>query len=158
MTQTLDRPPLRALPSGRRRALRFGAHFLEMCAAMCLAWMVVTLPFVAIATAAGTSEPVRAWPELATVLALVAMSAGMAVQMRWRRHSWQCIGEMTAAMVIEAAVLLTLAAAGVLPRGDLFAWFHGLMPPTMVAAMVLRLDVYTSPLRHQHGATPASAP
>jgi hypothetical protein len=76
----------------------------------------------------------------------------MVAEMRWRRHGWRCVYEMSAVMVIEALGLLALSAAGVVARADLFAWYHGLMPGAMVLAMVHRLDVYTRPLTHgQHG-------
>lgn len=149
MVQTLERPsaPTVNRPTG---IMNFVWHFLEMCAAMCLAWMLVTLPFIAIATSAGTADPVRQWPEIATIVAVLAMSAGMAVDMRWRRHEWRCIGEMTAAMVIEAVALIGLAAAGAFPRSDMFVWFHALMPLAMIAAMLFRRDLYTAPLRNRH--------
>ena len=154
MVKTLQRNPApiaESAPAGTRgsAARNFGWHFLEMCAAMCLAWMLVTVPFIAIARAVGTADPIRSWPELTTVVAAAAMSAGMAAEMRWRGHTWQCIAEMTAAMAIEAVVLIAAAAGGVFARADLFAWYHGLMPVAMVAAMVFRLDLYTSPLSHK---------
>ena len=154
MLQTLERPP--APPaSGRRGALYFGLHFLEMCAAMCVAWMLVAMPFIAIAKGAGTADPVRAWPEVATIMAAFAMSAGMAAEMRWRGHGWRCIGEMAAAMAIEGVLLIAAADAGVFTRGDLFAWYHGLMPVAMIVAMVYRLDLYTKPLGRRHAAAAA---
>lgn len=150
MVTTLERPPVQAARRARA-AVSFGWHFLEMCAAMCLAWMLVTLPFIAVARAAGTDDPIRAWPEVTTLLAAAAMSAGMAAQMRWRGHEWRCVTEMSAAMGVEALLLLGAAAAGVIARADLFAWYHGLMPVAMLAAMALRLDLYTSPPGHRHG-------
>lgn len=148
MVQTLERPSAPAVHR-RKGALNFGWHFFEMCAAMCLAWMLVTLPFIGIAKAGGTDDPVRAWPEAATILAAVAMSAGMTVDMRWRGHGWRCIGEMAASMAVEAALLIAAAAAGLLARADLFAWYHGLMPVAMIVPMLYRLDLYTAaPGRH----------
>lgn len=149
MVQTLERPAVHLAPTHASAARDFVLHFLEMCAAMCLAWMLITLPFLGGARLAGTDDPIRQWPEATTLLALLAMSAGMAAEMRWRGHSGRCVGEMTTAMALEAVVVLLLAATGVIPRGDQFAWFHGLMPVAMVAAMLLRLEVYTSPL-HKH--------
>ena len=152
MVQTLERPVTPIVSRRRGKgALYFAWHFGEMCAAMCLAWMLIALPFVAIARAAGTADPMRAWPEVATIVAAIAMSAGMTAQMRWRRHGWRCIIEMAAAMAIEAVVLIALADAGTFARGNLFVWYHGLMPAAMIAAMALRLDVYTSPVHQPHG-------
>lgn len=161
MVQTLDRPSQPVVRDHNRRrkgAFYFGWHFAEMCAAMCLAWMLVTLPFIAIAHSTGTADPIRAWPEAVTVLAAVVMSAGMAAQMRWRRHTWRCIAEMAAAMFAEAVILIALAATGAIDRTHLFVWYHALMPIAMVAAMVLRLDLYTrSPVSgHGHGTASTS--
>jgi hypothetical protein len=134
------------------RAWSFARHFLEMCAGMCVGWMVIGLPLLALAVGAGEDEPVRAHPQAAVLLAATVMSIGMAPVMRWRGHSWQCVGEMTVAMFVEAAVLLALAAAGVLASADLFAWFHGLMPVAMIAAMLPRWELYSAPVgRHRHG-------
>lgn len=155
MVQTLERPPAFAA-SKPRRAGNFTWHFLEMCAAMCLAWMLVTLPFIAFAKAAGTADAVHQWPEVATAIAVAAMSAGMAAEMRWRRHSWRCVTEMTAAMLIEAVALIAISAVGLIPRSNLFAWYHALMPFAMVVAMLYRRDVYTAPLSH-HGHRTATA-
>jgi flagellar biosynthetic protein FliP len=151
MVQTLERPVSHVTGVGRKQRLGyFGWHFVEMCAAMCVAWMLVSLPFIAIARAAGVGSPVQDLPEVATLIAAAAMSVGMAAQMRWRRHGWRCIGEMTAAMAIEAVVLMALGAGGVIPRADLFVWYHALMPVAMIVAMVYRLDLYTSPVNRAH--------
>ena len=100
MVQTLPQVRHVPAPTRRARAAAFGWHFLEMCAAMCVAWMVVTVPFVLVAQAVGTDDPIRSWPEVTTLVAAVAMSAGMAVEMRWRGHGWRCIGEMSGAMLL----------------------------------------------------------
>ena len=145
MTQALVRPAATTPPvTTGRRVLYFAWHFGEMCAAMCLGWMVMSLPYVGLATAAGYDDPVRDLPEVATLVAAVGMSLGMALQMRWRRHGWRCIGEMSAAMGVEVVLLMVAVGVGLLSRPDLFAWFHGLMPLAMVVAMLPRLDLYTS--------------
>jgi hypothetical protein len=149
--------PAASSTSRRRRLGYFGWHFAEMCAAMCVAWMVMSLPFIAIAKAAGVGNPVQDLPEVATVIAATAMSLGMAAQMRWRHHGWRCIGEMTAAMAIEAVLLIALGAGGVIAHADLFVWYHGLMPLAMVVAMLYRLDLYTSPVDHAHEAATVRA-
>ena len=149
--QVLERPQTAPAARKHRRIANFAWHFIEMCAAMCAATVVLTIPFVLIARAAGYGDALRQLPELATVIAFVAMSLGMAAQMRWRKHRWSCIAEMTAAMAIEAVVLIAVADGGVIARADLFPSYHALMPVAMIAAMLYRLDLYTRPVgEHAH--------
>jgi hypothetical protein len=129
-------------------AARFGLHLLEMCAAMCLGVALLNLPALTLARAAGYPDPVTDLPEIAALIVAFNMAAPMALWMRVRRHHWRCIAEMSAAMFIEALVLIVAATVGVFPRESLVAWQHSLMLPAMVVVMVLRLDVYTRPLRH----------
>ena len=96
-----------------RSAGRFGLHLFEMCAAMCVGVAVLDLPFLALAGLAGYSDPITELPELAAVIVAFNMSAPMAVWMRLRHHDWRCIREMSAAMFVEAVVLIAAAAAGV---------------------------------------------
>lgn len=130
-----------------RASARFGLHLLEMCAVMCIGVAVLDVPLLALAKAAGYSDPITDLPELATVLVAFNMSAPMAIWMRVRHHDWRCIQEMSAAMFVEAFMLIAVAATGVLPRESLVAWQHSLMIPAMVVVMP-RLDVYTGPMRH----------
>jgi hypothetical protein len=55
-------------------------------------------------------------------------------------------------MFVEAAVLIAIAAVGAFPHESLVAWQHSLMIPTMVIAMLLRVDMYTRPMRHASAA------
>ena len=135
-----------------RAAGRFGMHVVEMCLSMCVGLVVLDLPALAIADALGYSDPITQLPELSAIVAAVNMSVPMALWMRMRHHGRQCIREMVAAMAVETVLVIAIATAGLVARESIVAWQHGLMVPAMVAAMLLRLDVYTKPMRHHAAA------
>jgi hypothetical protein len=140
-------PPVARAAHVARGAARFGLHLLEMCAIMCIGIAVLDVPFLAAAKSAGVSDPATQLPELTALVVAFNMSLPMALWMRVRHHHKRCIQEMSAAMFIEAAILIVAAAIGLLPRDSLVAWQHSLMVPAMVVAMLLRLHVYTQPVR-----------
>lgn len=68
MSHVLHRSQPAALPSLIRLvrpAGRFGLHLFEMCMAMCVGVAVLDMPFLALATWAGYSDPIRQLPEQA---------------------------------------------------------------------------------------------
>jgi hypothetical protein len=151
MASLLDRSITRAPITANvgKRGWRFARHLAEMCAAMCLAWGVLGLPFFGIARLLGYADPVHDLPEVATLLAAFNMCIGMTLYMRWRQHNSRCVWEMNGAMFAEAFVLITLAGVGVIPRYDLFSWFHGLMLVAMLIPMLIRFDLYSSKPTHR---------
>jgi hypothetical protein len=120
-----------------RRTWHLVRHYLEMVVAM-VAGMVVLGPLEALV-----------WPGLADradVHAMVMatnMAVGMAAWMRFRRHSWPAIAEMSAAMYVPFAVLLVPYWAGAVSGSFLFTAGHVLMLPAMALAMWWRLDEYS---------------
>jgi hypothetical protein len=149
MSHVLHRSQPAALPSLIRLvrpAGRFGLHLFEMCMAMCVGVAVLDMPFLALATWAGYSDPIRQLPEQAAVVAAFNMSVPMAAWMRVRGHDWRCVREMSGAMFAEALLLIAVAGIGVFERGSLVEWQHSLMLPAMLVVMFFRLDVYTRPI------------
>jgi uncharacterized membrane protein (DUF2068 family) len=132
MTNTEITGPTR--PTARKLA-RFVGHYLEMVIAM-LVGMLALHPLA------------MAAPELlsrADVEALVmatSMTAGMALWMYIRRHSWPRIAEMSAAMYLPFAVLLVPYWLGVLSGSALMIAGHVIMFPLMLAAMLWRRSEY----------------
>jgi flagellar biosynthetic protein FliP len=96
-------------------------------------------------------EPVWSflWPGLsgvttAQVLVMATdMSVGMGLWMRFRRHGWPSIVEMSAAMYAPFVVLLPFYWASLLSGSALMIAGHVLMVPAMLAAMLRR--------RHEYG-------
>lgn len=121
----------------------FTRHFLEMCAAMCIGWGVLGLVFVWVVGLRGISNPNIQIPELATIAAAINMTLPMAAWMRYREMEWRPIGEMSAAMFIEAILLIGIAQFGILQRSSLVPWLHYLMMPAMLVPMFLRFDLYS---------------
>jgi hypothetical protein len=122
----------------------FTRHVLEMCIAMCIGWGVLGLLFGQADGLIGISNPNIQIPELSTLVAAFNMTLPMAAWMRFRKMEWRPIGEMSAAMFIEAILLIGVAQFGILQRGSLVAWLHYLMMPAMLVPMFLRLDLYTA--------------
>ena len=123
---------------------RFIGHFFEMCAAMCVGMGVLDLVYIGIAASAGHGDPFRDLPELSVLVVMVNMTVPMAAWMRVRGMSWQPTLEMSAAMVLEALVVLVLAEAGAIAKDNLvLAWQHPLMMPAMLAAMLYHPHYYT---------------
>ena len=112
-------------------------HYLEMVVAMVVGMTVL-----------GPIEGL-VWPGLddrVDVHAMVMatnMAIAMAAWMRFRRHSWTAIAEMSAAMYVPFAVLLVPYWAGAVSGSFLFTAGHVLMLPAMALAMWWRLDEYT---------------
>jgi hypothetical protein len=131
----------------------FTRHMLEMCIAMCIGWAVLGVLFGRAVGLIGISNPNIQIPELSTLVAAFNMTLPMAAWMRYRKMEWRPIGEMSAAMFIEAILLIGVAQFGILQRGSLVPWLHYLMMPAMLVPMFLRFDLYTAHHgSHQHQA------
>jgi hypothetical protein len=131
----------------------FTQHWLEMCVAMCIGWGVLGLLFGWSVGLIGISNPNIQIPEVATLAAAFSMTLPMAAWMRYRKMEWRPIGEMSAAMFVEAILLIGVAQFGILQRSSLVPWLHYLMMPAMLVPMFLRFDLYSGHHgSHQHQA------
>jgi hypothetical protein len=131
----------------------FTLHLLEMCMAMCLGWAALGALFGWAVGLIGIFNPNIQIPELSTLVAAFSMTLPMAAWMRFRKMEWRPIAEMSAAMFIEAVLLIGVAQFGILQRSNLVTWEHNLMMPVMLVPMFLRLDLYTRHHgSHQHQA------
>jgi hypothetical protein len=132
MTNTEITQPTR---STARKLARFVGHYVEMVIAM-LIGMLALHPLA------------KALPDLlsrADVEALAmatSMTAGMALWMCIRRHSWPRIAEMSAAMYLPFVVLLVPYWLGALSASALMLAGHVIMFPLMLAAMLWRRSEY----------------
>ena len=130
---------------------RFVGHFLEMCAAMCVGMGILDLVYLGITRLAGYGNPFHDLPELSVAVVMVNMTVPMAVWMRVRGMLWRPTLEMSAAMIMEAVVVLALAEAAIISKDNLvLAWQHPLMMPAMLLAMLYHPHYYThrmAPLR-----------
>ena len=130
---TSRRVPVR---SRRTTAWHFIRHYLEMVVAMLIGMVVL-----------GLLEQL-AWPSLNFYSAVGAMvmatnmALGMGAWMGVRGHSWRGIAEMSASMYVPFVALLVPYWTGSLNGGQLMAWGHVLMLPSMALVMYLRPAEY----------------
>ncbi len=126
-----------------RPIVQFVRHYLEMCLAMCVGFVVGDVIYFWIAGLAGYSRPFTELPELSVVIVGIEMTAPMAAWMLFRGMARRPTIEMSAAMAVWAGLLLVAGLVGTVDRGSMATLEHGLMMPAMLVPMVLRLDVYT---------------
>jgi flagellar biosynthetic protein FliP len=139
-----DRHATSAAPAPRRVLVaRFVRHYVEMVVAM-IAGMVLLGPVIGlVAGAAGLDYSHVTHPRLGAVEMALTMSAGMAFWMRYRRHHWRHVADMTAAMVAPLVVLLPLSWAGLVDAAALPMLEHAAMFPLMLVAMLRTPAAYT---------------
>ena len=132
-----------ASASRRARVVRFLRHPGEMVLAMMLG-MVALAPLYRAGTAAlGYADPSQQLPLLSAMVMTANMTVPMVAWMRYRGHGWARSGEMAAAMLGPALVLLALCVAGVLPHRSLSGAVMLVMLPAMLVAMLCRWDEYS---------------
>ena len=124
----------------------FIRHYLEMVVAMILGMVVLGIPAEGALQAAGTS--VSALQDDTPALALLGMAVVMTVPMvgwmAYRGHGRGANTEMAAAMFIPTFGVIGLLTSGMVTDFmTLMSLEHAVMLPSMLVAMVLRLDEYT---------------
>jgi hypothetical protein len=135
------------------RGTHFLRHYIEMVVAMFLGMFALGMPL-----AAGLemlAVDVSAWRtdgrELLLLGMAFTMSVPMAAWMRYRGHGRAPIWEMTASMFIPSFFAIALFWTDVTADSDtLLAIQYVGMFPSMLAAMLLRLDEYTGHAAHAH--------
>ena len=135
-----------------RSALTFLRHLGEMTLAMFVGMFAFGFSLGVLAGVADSSlESVRvSEPELFMLGMGSAMSVTMIAWMRHRGHSWRRGWEMTAAMFVPVLGVLACYWAGAITADPVCPLSCVLMIPAMAAAMLFRLDLYTT--RHSHRA------
>jgi hypothetical protein len=124
-----------AHPRGHR-VRHFARHYAEMVVAMLVGMLVL-----------GPIEDL-VWPgltaraDVGVMVMATNMAIGMGAWMRFRRHSWRTVAEMSASMYVPFLVLLVPFWAGGIGEHALMMWGHVLMLPAMAAVMLLRPDEY----------------
>ncbi len=130
-------------------AWHFVRHFFEMCVAMCVGFGVGDAVYFWAAGQLGYSAPFSQLPELSVLIVTFNMTVPMVAWMRFRGMEWRPIAEMSAAMVVEALLLIGAGWLNILPKGELTTLQHGLMMPVMLIPMLFRLDLYTGKSGHR---------
>jgi hypothetical protein len=135
------------------RLLHFIRHYVEMVLAMFLGMFVLGMPLAALLGVVGID--VSTWQTDARELLLLGMaftmSVPMAAWMRYRRHGWAPVWEMTASMFVPSFGAIALLWGGLVEDSDaLMLIQHVGMFPSMLAVMLFRLDEYTGHGGHAH--------
>jgi flagellar biosynthetic protein FliP len=141
-----------------RRRRRFLRHALEMTGAMVLGMVVLGMAFRQLHIALFGTGFDDAWHEHAELAAFAMafnMTLPMVAWMRYRGHSWERGGEMAAAMFLPALPLLVLLWVSLMSAHWVLPLQMVLMLPSMILAMLYRVDEYSQPHVAQAVATPA---
>ena len=123
-------------------------HLIEMVLAMLIGMQVLFNEFAAVANALGYPDPIVRLPELSTVVMALTMAVPMALWMDYRGHGRRGVAEMSAAMVLPAAAVLTAGVLGVVARQDLHSTYHTWMYIAMIGLMIARRREYSMPMGH----------
>jgi hypothetical protein len=127
------------------RVRRFARHYAEMWGAMLLGMLVLALPaeMALGALGSGGGEVQAEAPAVALLWMAASMTVPMVGWMAYRGHGRRANAEMAASMFLPTFFVIGLLAAGVVTDfGALMGFEHALMAPSMLIAMLLRVDEY----------------
>lgn len=122
---------------------RFARHGAEMVVAM-LVGMAALYPVWSLATGGLDGGHALRGVVAETLVMATTMSVGMAAWMRFRRHAWAPVLEMSAAMFAGFVVLYPAYWAGALTGTDVMMVGHVLMVVLMLVAMLRRRVEYAA--------------
>lgn len=129
-------------PKTRTGYVHFVRHFGVMVALM-YGGMFVLDPVYEMAVAlAGVDDPWGRLPVLSNIIMACNMNVPMVLYMRLRRHAWRAIVEMSAAMLLPAALTMGPYLLGIMTAGTMMSLSHAIMTPLMAVAMMLRFREY----------------
>ena len=149
-----ERAPARDGPvaSFLRPVGRFVVHLLEMCMVMCAGAIGLSVLFFGGAQLLGyTNLPDRA-PELSALVVAVALSLPMAAWMRFRGMPWRPTLEMSGATMVVGLTLILGYWLDLVAKSSLIEVQTSLACPLMLAVMLARFRLYSSPHGHAHTA------
>ena len=128
-----------AKPAGR-----FGLHFVEMCAVMCVGGGLLTALLFGAAAVLGFSDLRQERPALSAFFIAVILAGTMIAWMRFRRMEWQPTLEMAGSSIAAGMVLIAGYWLDIVPESALVPGVCGLACVAMVAVMLVRVPLYTS--------------
>lgn len=128
-----------AKPAGR-----FGLHFVEMCAVMCVGGGLLIALFFGAAAFLGFSDLREEGPALSAFFIAVILAGVMIAWMRFRRMQWRPTLEMAGSSVAAGMVLIAGYWLDIVPESALVPGVCGLACVAMVAVMLFRLPLYSS--------------
>jgi hypothetical protein len=140
--------PVRAGPvAGVLRPVgRFAAHYLEMCAVMCVGGIGLSVLFFGGAAVLGYTNLSDRAPVLSALVVAVSLSVPMAAWMRWRGMPWRPTVEMAGAPMLVGLTLIVGYWLDLVASSSLIEVQTSLACPVMLAVMLARFRLYS----HQH--------
>jgi hypothetical protein len=123
---------------------RFGFHFVEMCAVMCIGGGLLTFAFFAGASVAGYPDLRLDHPGWSAIIVSVILAATMVAWMRFRRMDWPPTLEMAGSSIAAGGLLVLGYWVGVVSKEALVPSVCLLACVAMVAVMLFRVPLYTS--------------
>jgi hypothetical protein len=127
---------------------RFAAHYLEMCAVMCVGAVGLSFLFFGGAALLGyTNLPDQA-PVLSALVVAVNLSVPMAAWMRFRGMPWRPALEMSGATMLVGLTLIVGYGLDLVAQSSLIEVQARLACPVMLAVMLVRFRLYSSSHGH----------
>lgn len=131
-------------------AARFGFHFMQMCAVMCVSLVILGLVVAGAGAVLGFGDPRQTAPVLSGVVVTLTLAGSMLAWMRFMGMAWRPTLEMVGSTVLAGAVVLTGYCFGGVPADALIGGVCGLACVGMIAVMLPRFQMYASHAGH-HG-------
>jgi hypothetical protein len=126
----------------------FLRHYVEMCLAMCVGAVILSVAFFGGAALIGYPDLIRQAPTFATLVLAINLTVPMVAWMRFRGMEWRPTLEMGGTTMALGMLLIAAGWLGLIPVSDLFEWETRLACPVMLVAMLFRLDLYTGRMGH----------
>lgn len=134
-------------------AARFGFHFMQMCAVMCVSLVILGLVVAGAAAVVGFGDPRQSAPVLSGVVVTLTLAASMLTWMRFMGMAWRPTLEMVGSTLLAGAVVLTGYGFGSVPADAVIGGVCGLACVGMIAVMLPRFQMYASHAgHHSHSA------
>ena len=130
---------------------RFGLHFLQMCAVMCLGGGALIAVFFGVAALLGFTDLTQEAPALSALICSVILAGAMVAWMRFRRMEWRPTLEMAGSSVAAGVLLIAGYWTGIVSQEALVPSVCGLACIAMLAVMLFRLPLYSSGHAGHHG-------
>ena len=140
----------RSISGTAKGGSRFGLHFLEMCAVMCLGGGLLIGMFFGGAALLGFSDLRQDAPALSAFVSAVLLAGAMVTWMRFRRMAWRPTLEMAGSSVGAGVLLIAGYSIGIVSESALVPSVCGLACVAMIAVMLFRIPLYSS--SHSHHA------
>lgn len=139
-----------------RPTIRFALHLVEMCIAMCVGAIALSLIFFEGANLIGYPNLPDTHPLLSTFVLAINLSVPMVAWMRFRGMDWRSTLEMSGATMAAGILLITAAWLGLISTSSPFDWLRSMACPIMLAVMLFRFNLYSGRSgQHTHEAVNA---